>query len=306
MLPTNFPLNNGGSIPAIGLGTFGPKESLKEIARSAIIDYGYRLIDTARFYQNEEYLGEAIQSVLKEGKIKREDLFITTKISNDEKGKGEIEPKLRESLKKLQLDYVDLLLIHWPLGATDNETKKITQTPLYQTWAEFEECCNKGLCKSIGVSNFGVQLLLDMFTYCKIRPAVNQIEIHPYLTQEDLVKFCQDQKIVVQAYSPLGSFGTKDLFWRPWKENILEDKLLKELAEKYKKTPGQIALNWGLRRNYVIIPKTERKERLEENMKAGSFVMEEEDYAKISKLNKNLRCIDTKYLDIAMRIPIFC
>ena len=304
MLPTNFPLNNGGSIPVIGLGTLCAKESLKEIVRSAIIDYGYRHIDTARNYKNEEYVGEAIQSVLKEGKIKREDLFITTKIYNDEKGKGEIEPNLRESLKKLQLDYVDLLLVHWPLGATDKETKKITQTPLYQTWAEFEECCNKGLCKSIGVSNFGVQLLLDMFTYCKIRPAVNQIEIHPYLTQEDLVKFCQDQKIVVEAYSPLGSLGTLD--WRPSKENILEDKLLKELAEKYKKTPAQIALNWGLKRNYVIIPKTEKKERLEENMKAGSFVMEEEDYAKISKLNKDMRCFDTKYWDSTLRIPIFC
>lgn len=303
MLQDKISLNNGRNIPAIGLGTLCAKESLKEIVRSAVIDYGYRHIDTARDYKNEEFVGEAIQSILKEGKIKREDLFVTTKIFNHEKGKGQIEPMLRESLKKLQLDYVDLVLVHWPIGATDKDTKKIMQTPLYQTWAEFEDCCGKGLCKSIGVSNFGVQLLLDMFSYCKIRPAVNQIEVHPYLTQEDLVKFCQDQGVVVEAYSPLGSLGTLD--WRPCKDNVLEDKVLGELALKYKKTPAQVALNWGLRRKYVIIPKTEKKERLEENMAAGSFTMEEEDYAKVSKLNRDMRCFDLKYWEGTLHIPIF-
>eukprot|EP00826_Nyctotherus_ovalis_P005674 TRINITY_DN1128_c0_g14_i1.p1 TRINITY_DN1128_c0_g14~~TRINITY_DN1128_c0_g14_i1.p1 ORF type:complete len:305 (-),score=88.67 TRINITY_DN1128_c0_g14_i1:883-1797(-) len=303
MFPTKFPLNDGGSIPSICLGTSGPKESLKELVRIAVNDYGYRGIDTARKYDNEEFIGEALQSILKEGKVKREELFVITKIHNDEKGKGEIEGKLRDSLKKLQLDYVDLLLIHWPIGATIEETKKIVQTPLYQTWAEFEDCRNKGLCKHIGVSNFGVQLLLDMFSYSKIRPAVNQIELHPYLTQEDLVRFCQEQGIVVQAYSPIASMGTID--WRPFKGNLLEDEVLKELAEKYKKTPAQIALNWGIKRNYVITPKTEKKERLGENMAAGSFVMEEADYEKIFKLNKNIRCFDLKFLDNCLNIPIF-
>lgn len=235
--------------------------------------------------------------------MKREELFITTKIYNDEKGKGQIESKLRDSLKSLKLDYVDLVLIHWPIGASNKDTKKITQTPLYQTWAEFEDCCKKGLCKSIGVSNFGVQLLLDLFTYCNIRPAVNQIEVHPYLNQDDLVKFCQDQGIVVEAYSPLGSLGTLD--WRPSKENLLEDKLLVDLAAKYKKTPAQIALNWGLKRNCVVIPKTEKKERLEENMAAINFTMEQEDYDKIMKLDKNMRFFDTKYWDSTLHIPIF-
>lgn len=303
MLPTKFPLNDGGSIPSICLGTYGPKESLKELVRIAVVEHCYRGIDTARNYGNEEFIGEAIQSILKEGKVKREELFVITKIPNHEKGKGEIEEKLRDSLKKLQLDYVDLLLIHWPLGATSKESKKIVQTPLYQTWAEFEDCRSKGLCKHIGVSNFGVQLLLDLFSYCKVRPAVNQVELHPYLTQEDLVAFCQEQKVVVQAYSPIASMGTID--WRPFKGNLLEDKVLKELAEKYKKTAAQIALNWGLRRNYVIIPKTEKKERLGENMAAGSFVMEEADYEKISKLNQNIRCFDLKFWDNCLNIPIF-
>lgn len=304
-IPKEYKLNNGLSIPAIGLGTatVKDKELVKEVIRSAIIDHGYRHIDTARCYKNEECIGEALQSILKEGKIKREELFITTKIFNNEKEKGQIEPTLKDSLKNLQLDYVDLVLVHWPVGRYDKATGKIIQTPLYETWAEFEDCCKKGLCKSIGVSNFGVQLLLDLFTYCKIRPAVNQIEIHPYFAQVDLVKFCQDQGIVVEAYSPLGSFGTSE--GREWKDNILEDKVIKELSEKHKKSPGQIVLNWGVKRGYVILPKTARKERLAENLAAGSFVMDKEDYDKITALNKNLKCFDTKTWESLNYLPIF-
>jgi len=302
-----YKLNNGFTIPSIGLGTatVKDKELVEQVIRSAVIDHGYRHIDTARCYRNEECIGEALQSIFKEGKIKREELFITTKIFNTEKGKGEIEPMIRDSLKNLQLDYVDLVLVHWPVGKLDKTTGKFLQVPLHETWAEFEECCNKGLSKSIGVSNFGVQLLLDLFTYCKIRPAVNQIEIHPYITQVDLVKFCQDQGIVVQAYSPLGSFGTVESSGRSWKMNILEDKVIKELSEKYKKTPGQIVLNWGLARGYVVLPKTEKKERLGENLASESFVMEKEDYEKITGLNKNLRCFDTKTWESLNYLPIF-
>lgn len=304
-IPKEFKLNNGHSIPAIGLGTFAVNDtgSVKEVVRSAIIDNGYRHIDTARYYNNEEDIGEALQSILKEGKIKREELFITTKIFNDEKEKGQIEPRVKDSLKKLQLDYVDLVLIHWPVGRYDAATGKFVQTPLYETWAEFEDCCKKGLCKSIGVSNFGVQLLLDLLSYCKIRPAVNQIEIHPYLSQVDLVKFCQDQGIVLEAYSPLGSFGTPET--GECEENILEDKVIKELSAKYKKSPGQIVLNWGLKRDYVILPKTARKERLAENFGARSFVMDKEDYDKITSLNKNLKRFDTKYWESHNYLPIF-
>lgn len=301
--PEKLTLNNGLSIPAVGLGTLCAKEHLTEIVKSAVIDYGYRHIDTARNYENEQYVGEAIQSLIKEGKVKREDLFITTKIFNHEKVKGEIEPILKDSLKKLKLDYVDLVLVHWPIGASNKDTKKIVQTPLYQTWSEFEDCCKKGLCKSIGVSNFGVQLLLDMFTYANIKPAVNQIEVHPYLTQEDLVGFCQEQGIVVEAYSPLGSLGTLD--WRPCKDNILKDEVLTGLAAKYKKSNAQIALNWGLNRKYVIIPKTEKKERLQENMLAANFTMDKADYDKVSALNRNMRCFDTKYWDSTLHIPMF-
>eukprot|EP01022_Parablepharisma_sp_SALTPOND_P004474 TRINITY_DN120362_c0_g1_i1.p2 TRINITY_DN120362_c0_g1~~TRINITY_DN120362_c0_g1_i1.p2 ORF type:complete len:322 (+),score=44.63 TRINITY_DN120362_c0_g1_i1:1234-2199(+) len=307
MLPSkvmkSLTLNNGAFIPTIGLGTLCAKESLKEIIRSAVLEFGYRHIDTARDYENEEFVGEAIESMIKQGEVKREDLFITTKIFNHEKGKGQIETVLRDSLKKLRTPYVDLLLVHWPLGATDKATRKIAQTPLHETWAEYEECYHKGLCKSIGVSNFGVQLLLDLLSYCKVKPVVNQIEVHPYLTQEDLVKFCQEQGIAIEAYAPLGSPGTLD--WRPHKEVVMEDKVIKELAGKYKKTPAQIALNWCLNRGCVVIVKTEKKARLGENMGAMDFSMEKEDYDKITALNKNIRYFDTKYWEFALNIPIF-
>lgn len=304
-IPKSLILNTGAKIPILGLGTLCSKESLKEIIRIAVLENGYRHIDTARDYENEEFVGEAIENMIKDNQIKREDLFITTKIYNHEKGPSQIETVLRDSLKKLRTSYVDLLLVHWPLGTTDPKTKKITQTPLYKTWAEYENCMEKGLCKAIGVSNFGVQLLLDLMSYCKIKPAVNQIEIHPYLTQNDLIKFCQDQGIMVEAYAPLGSPGTSE--WRPFKDDftILENPIIKQIAEKYKKTPAQIVLNWHLNRGYVIIPKTEKKERLNENIKSMDFTISKEDLEKISGLNKNIRYFDTKYWDSALNIPIF-
>ncbi len=296
-------LNTGAKIPTVGLGTLCAKEGLREVIRSAVLECGYRHIDTARDYGNEDIVGATIEEMVKAKQIRREDLFVTTKIFNHEKGKGKIAETLRDSLKNLRMSYVDLLLIHWPIGACDKATKTIQQTPLYQTWAEFEECYEQGLCKAIGVSNFGVQLLLDLFTYCKHRPAVNQIELHPYLAQTDLVEFCRSQGIVVEAYSPLGSPGTAG--WRPELPAVLENPVVKELAKKYSRTPAQVMLNWGMSRGYVILPKTEKKERLKENMAAGEFAMEKGDYEKLSGLNIGLRYFDAKYWDGTLHIPIF-
>lgn len=172
-------LNDGRHMPQIGLGTFNASEGdLEHVIKEAVLKYGYRHIDTARIYGNEEAIGRALQECFKEG-IKREDLFIVTKLWQDDK--KDVEGALRTSLKKLQLDYVDLYLIHWTVPIVNYPKAEVQATPNHKVWAEMERMHELGLAKSIGVSNATIAILLDMLTYCKIRPATNQIEIHPYL-----------------------------------------------------------------------------------------------------------------------------
>ena len=196
-------LNDGTRIPRIGFGTF-LSLNIKDLLSEAI-KVGYRHFDTARKYDNEKEIGSALNYILIEEKIERKDLYITTKVWND--SKDNVEFSLKESLKDLQLDYVDLFLIHWPIGEFNPETKKWKQTPLHKTWKDMESCVNKGLCKSIGVSNFNTQILLDLLSYADIKPVCNQIELHPYLIQEDLVNFCLKYGIQCVAYSPLCGGG---------------------------------------------------------------------------------------------------
>lgn len=198
-----FTLNNGKTIPSIGYGTGLLVEGCVETITLAI-EIGYRHIDTARLYENEKLIGIALTSLIKQNKIKRSDLFINTKLWNNIDSDAETD--LRASLKDLQTDYLDLCLIHWPFGKID-ENFNMKQHPLHVIWKQLEGCVEKGLVKSIGVSNFSCQLLCDLLSYAKIKPAVNQIESHPYLPQDNLVKFCQKHKIHVSAYCAMAKGG---------------------------------------------------------------------------------------------------
>ena len=200
---TSFPLNSGHSIPSIGYGTGLLLDGCSEAITKAI-ESGYRHIDTARFYCNEHLIGNAINSLIKAEKIKRSDLFIVTKVWNNLD--SDAEKDLRASLSDLQTDYVDLCLIHWPFGTID-EKFQMKQHPLHVYWRQLEECVRKGLTRSIGVSNFSCQLLCDLLSYAGIKPAVNQIENHPYLPQDNLVKFCQRNGIHVISYCSLAKGG---------------------------------------------------------------------------------------------------
>lgn len=195
-----YTLNNGMKMPSVGLGTYPMKEA--DVFEKAITEGGYRHIDTASMYANEEFIGEGVQRAIAAGVVKREDLFIVTKLWHTEY--ADPEAALRSSLAKLKTEYVDCYLIHWP-NNLDSDSKK----PFHVLWAEMEQLVEKGLTKSLGVSNFSVQLLSDLLCYAKIKPVCNQVQIFPGCAQVDLIKFLNTHNILPVAYSPCGRVGTQ-------------------------------------------------------------------------------------------------
>lgn len=298
---TFYQLNDGNKMPKVGLGTYG-MDKVDEYY-TAIVDIGYRHIDTAHMYKNEEVIGEALQKVFTNTSIKREDMFIVTKLWGDQK--RDVEGALKQSLEKLKLDYVDLYLVHWPIAYEENEDGKAipVKIPNHKTWADMEALVKAGLTKSIGVSNFNVQSLMDMMAYCEIKPVCNQIELHPYLVQEDLVQYMKDNEIIPVAFCPLIRAGLED---RSAPKNVFELDLFKDLAAKYEKSAGQIILNWGLQRGHTIIPKSSKKERLIENYESQNFALESEDVDKITALNCNWRCCPSHKYFFTFNYNVFC
>src|SRR5690554_4152828 len=210
--------SNGDTIHAIGLGTWkSTGNELKKAVKDAL-HAGYRHIDTAATYGNEEEIGEALAEVFAEGEIFREDVFITSKLWNDSHGEGEVIPALQDSLKKLQLDYLDLYLIHWPVAFRNgvefpkkpSDYLTLEEAPLIETWKQMEEAKKNGLAKHIGVSNFSVKKLKDLISKATIKPEMNQVELHPLLQQNDLLEYCKSEGIHLTAYSPLGSRDRSD------------------------------------------------------------------------------------------------
>eukprot|EP00828_Plagiopyla_frontata_P007141 TRINITY_DN1329_c0_g1_i2.p1 TRINITY_DN1329_c0_g1~~TRINITY_DN1329_c0_g1_i2.p1 ORF type:complete len:275 (-),score=47.43 TRINITY_DN1329_c0_g1_i2:79-903(-) len=264
---------------------------------------GYRHFDTAQVYENEDVVGKALKELFDEG-VKREDIFVTTK-TFILKGQSLIE-KLKESLKKLNLEYIDLYLVHWPfVGPTlENNELVLQHMPIHQAWSEMEQCVDQKLAKSIGVSNFNSQSLLDLLSYCKIKPVVNQIELHPYLAQEGLLDLCERFHIHVTAYSPLARNDAKQLFGNPI--DLFKDPVIIKLAEKYKKSPAQICLRYLIEKKVSVIPKTEKVERVSENF---NIFWEEgltaEEIKELNQLNKDLRTVTPKLVDAWQNIDAF-
>jgi alcohol dehydrogenase (NADP+) len=288
-------LNNKKQIPVLGLGTWkSEKGKVAQVIEKAIIDSNYRHIDCASVYGNEKEIGRAFKKVFSFKKISRNDLFITSKLWNTKHHPDNVEKACKQTLSDLRLDYLDLYLMHWgiafapnndlePIGS--NGIVKTEAVSIQETWQAMEKLVKKGLVKSIGVSNFTTMMLVDLFSYAKIKPTVNQIEIHPYNSQQELVDFCHRQKIQVTAYSPLGS-SDKNM------QRPIDDKTVIEIANQYKRTPAQILIRWSLQRGLIVIPKSTNFDRVAENINVFNFKLSGEDMEKINELNKNYRFVD--------------
>jgi diketogulonate reductase-like aldo/keto reductase len=268
---TKIILNNGLAMPIIGLGTYKAQEG-EEVAHEVkwALDAGYRLIDTAMIYKNEAGVGKAIQ----ESRIPREEIFLTTKLWNTDQGYETTLKAIDTSLSKLGLNYVDLYLVHWPTASGDT---KESLNKRAETWKAMEEIYALGKAKAIGVSNYTLIHLEEMKQYMKIPPTVNQVEFHPFLYQKELLNYCKENNIVLEAYRPLTN-GQK-----------LDNNLLETISKKYNKTDAQVLIRWSLQHGCVPIPKSVHKERIEENINVFDFELTEEDMNTIDSLHTNLR-----------------
>uniref|UniRef100_A0A8C6DL10 NADP-dependent oxidoreductase domain-containing protein n=1 Tax=Moschus moschiferus TaxID=68415 RepID=A0A8C6DL10_MOSMO len=272
-------LNDGHFIPVLGFGTLAPPEVPKsealEVTKFAI-EVGFHHIDCAHLYQNEEHVGQAIRSKIADGTVKREDIFYTSKVWSTFLRPELVQPALEKSLKDLQLEYVDLYIIHHPVALvpgealfpTDENGKMIYDSvDLCRTWEALEKCKDAGLTKSIGVSNFNHKQLEKILNKpgLKYKPVCNQVECHPYLNQSKLLEFCKSHDIVLVAYGALGS--QRSLQWLdPNLPHLLEDPVLSAIAQKHKQTPALVALRYQIQRGVVVLAKSYNKKRIKENM----------------------------------------
>jgi diketogulonate reductase-like aldo/keto reductase len=260
-------LNNGVSMPQIGLGVWQAQDGAEvEVAVTAAIKAGYRLIDTAAVYGNEAGVGRAIA----QSGIPREELFITTKVWNADQGYDKTIAAFDKSLKRLSLDYVDLYLIHWPAPAQDK---------YIETWRALEQLYHDGKVRAIGVSNFTPEHLEKLLEVAELVPAVNQIELHPQFPQLKTRAFCKDHGIAVESYSPLGSS----------KGHLLTHPVLVDIGEKYNKSAAQVMIRWHIQNGLIVIPKSVHPERIAANINVFDFELSPEDMTKIASLATNQR-----------------
>ena len=264
-LQSTTTLHNGVEMPWFGLGVFKVEEGTEVVnSVKAAIEAGYKSIDTAAIYGNEEGVGKAIA----ESNVPREELFITTKVWNSAQGYDSTLAAFEESMKKLGLEYLDLYLIHWPVPK---------QNKYKETWKALEKLYKDGRVRAIGVSNFKEHHLKDLLDNCEVKPMVNQVEYHPRLTQTGIHEFCKQNGIQLEAWSPLMQGG------------LFEEPTLKEIAQKYGKSIAQVILRWDLQNEVVTIPKSITPHRIQENADIFDFELSADDMEKISSLNQNQR-----------------
>lgn len=288
---------NGDPFPALGLGTWKsePGEVSRAIREAARL--GYRHFDCSPIYGNEPEIGEAFAGILGDTGIRREELFVASKLWNNSHLKSKVRPAIETTLRDLRLDHLDLYLIHWPIAIKPDvhfpekggDFLSPEQAPLDETWEAMVELLEAGLCRHIGVSNFSPGRLARLCDVATHKPEVNQVECHPLLAQRELLETCREREVILTAYSPIGSPGSAGA---KSDVSLLEMPELREIAATHGTTAAQVALAWALQRGTTAIPKSTNPERLEENLAAVKVKLTEDDMQRLDGLDRGHRYID--------------
>jgi alcohol dehydrogenase (NADP+) len=283
---------NGDAMPALGLGTWRAAAGEVGAAVLTALELGYRHLDCAAIYGNEREIGKALAKAFASGLLRREELWVTSKLWNDAHAPADVRPALAKTLSDLGLEQLDLYLMHWPVAlrpgdGPDHPEQLISleQQPLTATWAAMEALVDEGLCRHIGVSNFKRSSLELLLGHSRLAPAMNQIERHPYLQQQDLLHFCQGQQILITGYRPLGSPPS------PEKPGLLNDPVVQAIAAENAATPAQVVLAWGLQQGTAVIPKSVRAPRLASNLAASQLRLSAAAMGQMASLERNERLV---------------
>jgi len=298
-----LPITTTDTIPALGLGTWKSSPGDVGQAVATAIKIGYRHIDCASIYQNQKEIGTALADALNTKQVKREKLWITSKLWNNAHARKHVQPALERTLVDLQLDYLDLFLIHWPINFQANivfpkrpeEFLAPEDIPIIETWQAMEKMVQKGLCRFIGVCNFNLPRLIKLKQQAILQPVMNQIELHPYLQQEKMVEYCKKNGLLLTAYSPLGSGDRPAALKKDLEPSLLTQPIIVDIAAKRNMSPGQVLLAWALSRGTVVIPKSTNPARLQENFLAADFELEAADLQAIDGLEQGYRFVDGSF-----------
>jgi len=296
-------LANGDGLPVLGLGTWKSAPGEVYQAVRTAIGLGYRHFDCAAIYGNEQEIGNALADAMAAGEVNRDELWITSKLWNDSHKKEDVRPALEKTLSDLQLEWLDLYLIHWPIAFRKgvqfphqrDEFHTLEEVPLTETWSALDTCVDQGLTRHIGTSNFSARKLQTLLDAGRIAPAVNQVELHPLLSQQKLKRFCDSQGILLTAYSPLGSPDRNPAFKAKDEPDLFSLEVIVDIAAARAISPAQVLLAWAVNRGTAVIPKSVNPDRLRQNLQAADITLGADEMQRIDSLDRHYRYVSGSF-----------